>query len=143
MYQRSVLGNKLRVVTSRMEHTQSVSITIFVGAGSRYEPPELAGVSHFIEHLPFKGSEKWPTAGAVSEAIEGVGGIMNASTDREVTVFWCKVARPHFRTAFSVLLDMLMNPLLDPGEVEKEREVIQGRAANDVRQPVVPCRPAH
>jgi predicted Zn-dependent peptidase len=61
----------------------------------------------------------------VSEAIEGVGGIMNASTDREVTVFWCKVARPHFRTAFAVLLDMLMNPLLDPEEVEKEREVIQ------------------
>ena len=125
MFQRSVLGNQLRVVTSRMEHTQSVSITFFVGTGSRYEPPELAGVSHFIEHLPFKGSEKWPTAGAVSEAIEGVGGIMNASTDREVTVFWCKVARPHFRTAFAVLLDMLINPLLDPDEVEKEREVIQ------------------
>ena len=125
MFQRSVLGNQLRVVTSMMAHTQSVSIAIFVGAGSRYESPELAGVSHFIEHLPFKGSEKWPTARDVSEAIEGVGGIMNASTDREVTVFWCKVARPHFRTAFAVLLDMLMNPLLDPEEVEKEREVIQ------------------
>ena len=125
MFQRSVLGNQLRVVTSMMAHTQSVSIAIFVGAGSRYESPELAGVSHFIEHLPFKGSEKWPTARDVSEAIEGVGGIMNASTDREVTVFWCKVARPHFRTALDVLLDMLMNPLLDPEEVEKEREVIQ------------------
>ena len=125
MFQRSVLSNQLRIVTSMMEHTQSVSITIFVGAGSRYESPELAGVSHFIEHLPFKGSERWPTARDVSEAIEGVGGIMNASTDREVTVFWCKVARPHFRTAFSVLLDMLINPLLDPEEVEKEREVIQ------------------
>ena len=125
MFQRSVLGNQLRIVTSMMAHTQSVSIAIFVGAGSRYEPPELAGVSHFIEHLPFKGSEKWPTARDVSEAIEGVGGIMNASTDREVTVFWCKVARPHFRTAFSVLLDMLINPRLDPEEVEKEREVIQ------------------
>ena len=125
MFQRSVLGNQLRVVTSMMAHTQSVSIAIFVGAGSRYEMPELAGVSHFIEHLPFKGSEKWPTARDVSEAIEGVGGMMNASTDREVTVFWCKVARPHFRIALDVLLDMLMNPLLDPEEVEKEREVIQ------------------
>ena len=125
MFQRSVLGNQLRVATSMMAHTQSVSIAIFVGAGSRYEPPELAGVSHFIEHLPFKGTEKWPTAREVSEAVEGVGGIMNASTDREVTVFWCKVARPHFRTAMAVLLDMLMNPLLDPEEVEKEREVIQ------------------
>ena len=125
MFQRSVLGNQLRVATSMMAHTQSVSIAIFVGSGSRYEPPELAGVSHFIEHLPFKGTEKWPTARDVSEAVEGVGGIMNASTDREVTVFWCKVARPHFRTAMAVLLDMLMNPLLDPEEVEKEREVIQ------------------
>ena len=125
MFQRSVLGNQLRIATSMMSHTQSVSIAIFVGAGSRYEPPELAGVSHFIEHLPFKGTEQWPTAREVSEAVEGVGGIMNASTDREVTVFWCKVARPHFRTAMAVLLDMLMNPLLEPEEVEKEREVIQ------------------
>lgn len=125
MFQRSVLANQLRVVTSMMAHTQSVSVAIFVGAGSRYEPAELAGVSHFIEHLPFKGSEKWPTAREVSEAIEGAGGVMNASTDREVTVFWCKVARPHFRTALAVLLDMLITPLLDPEEVEKEREVIQ------------------
>ena len=125
MFQRSVLGNQLRVVTSMMSHTQSVSILICVGAGSRYEPAEQAGVSHFIEHLPFKGTRNWPTARQVSEAIEGVGGVMNASTDREITVFWCKVARPHFRMAFAVLLDMLLNPLLEPEEVEKEREVIQ------------------
>lgn len=125
MFQRSVLANGLRVVTSVMTHTQSVSVAVFVGAGSRYESADLAGVSHFIEHLPFKGSARWPTAREVSEAIEGVGGIMNASTDRETTVFWCKVARPHFRTALAVLLDMLMNPLLDAEEVEKEREVIQ------------------
>ena len=125
MFHRSVLSNGLRAVTSMMAHTQSVSIAIFVGAGSRYEPPELSGVSHFIEHLPFKGSQRWPTAREVSEAIEGVGGLMNASTDRETTVFWCKVARPHFRIALDVLLDMLINPLLEPEEVEKEREVIQ------------------
>ena len=125
MFQRSVLNNQLRVLTSTMAHTQSVSIVICVGAGSRYESEELAGVSHFIEHLPFKGTEHWPTARDVSEAIEGVGGIMNASTDRETTVFWCKVALPHFQTAFAVLMDMLINPRLDPEEVEKEREVIQ------------------
>ncbi len=125
MYQRSVLSNKLRVLTSTMAHTQSVSIVICVGAGSRYESDELAGVSHFIEHLPFKGTEHWPTARDVSEAIEGVGGIMNASTDRETTVFWCKIARPHFEMAFRVLMDMIINPVLDPEEVEKEREVIQ------------------
>ena len=125
MYQRSVLNNKLRVLTSTMVHTQSVSIVICVGAGSRYESEELAGVSHFIEHLPFKGTVSWPTARAVSEAIEGVGGIMNASTDREMTVFWVKVAKPHFKTAFAVLMDMVLHSRLDPEEVEKEREVIQ------------------
>ncbi|MEC9288870.1 MAG: pitrilysin family protein [Chloroflexota bacterium] len=125
MYQRSALDNKLRVLTSTMDHTQSVSIVICVGAGSRYESDELAGVSHFIEHLPFKGTESWPTARAVSEAIEGVGGVMNASTDREMTVFWIKVARLHYKTAFAVLMDMVLKSRLDPEEVEKEREVIQ------------------
>ncbi|CAI8008821.1 Uncharacterized zinc protease SCO5738 [Geodia barretti] len=75
--------------------------------------------------FPLKGTESWPTARHVSEAIEGVGGVMNASTDREVTVFWCKVSRLHFQQAFAVLLDMVLHPLLDPAEMEKEREVIQ------------------
>ncbi len=133
MFQWSVLDNQIRVLTSTMPHTRSVSIVICVGAGSRYEPEDKAGLSHFLEHLPFKGTKHWPTAQAVSEAIEGVGGVMNASTDREMTAFWCKVAQPHFRTAFAVLLDMLINPLLDPEELEKEREVIQEelRMTND------------
>ena len=135
MYQRSVLDNKLRVLTSTMAHTQSVSMVICVGAGSRYESDELAGVSHFIEHLPFKGTKGWPTARAVSEAIEGVGGVMNASTDREMTVFWCKVARLHYKTAFAVLLDMVLNSRLDPEEVEKEREVIQEELRMTYDQP--------
>jgi predicted Zn-dependent peptidase len=135
MYQRSVLDNKLRVLTSTMAHTQSVSMVICVGAGSRYESDELAGVSHFIEHLPFKGTESWPTARAVSEAIEGVGGVMNASTDREMTVFWCKVARLHYKTAFAVLMDMVLHSRLDPEEVEKEREVIQEELRMTYDQP--------
>ncbi len=125
MYQRTVLDNRLRVLTAALPHAPSVSLTVSVGAGSRYEPDELAGLSHFLEHLPFKGTAHWPTARHVSEAIEGVGGVMNASTDREVTVFWCKVARIHFRQAFAVLLDMALHPLLHPEEMEKEREVIQ------------------
>ena len=135
MYQRSVLDNKLRVLTSTMAHTQSVSMVICVGAGSRYETDDLAGVSHFIEHLPFKGTENWPTARAVSEAIEGVGGIMNASTDREMTVFWVKVAKLHFKTAFAVLMDMVLHSRLDPEEVEKEREVIQEELRMTYDQP--------
>ncbi|MDA0733105.1 MAG: pitrilysin family protein [Chloroflexi bacterium] len=133
MFQRTVLDNQLRILTDTMPHTPSVSMMICVGAGSRYEPKDLAGLSHFLEHLPFKGTKSWPTARAVSEAIEGVGGLMNASTDREMTIFWVKVARLHYRQAFSVLLDLLLNPLLDPAEMEKEREVIQEelRMTND------------
>ena len=133
MFQRSVLDNQLRVLTSTMPHTRSVAVVINVGAGSRYESLEKSGISHFLEHLPFKGTKQWPTSRDVSEAIEGVGGVMNASTDREMTAFWCKVAQPHFRSAFAVLLDMILNPLLDPVELEKEREVIQEelRMTND------------
>ncbi len=119
MYERSVLDNQLRVLTSAMPHTRSVSMVICVGAGSRYEPAEKAGLSHFLEHLPFKGTERWPTARDVSEAIEGVGGVMNASTDREMTSFWCKVAQPHYQSAFAVLLDMILHPLLDPVELKR------------------------
>ena len=125
MYQRSVLDNQLRVLTSTMPHTRSVAMVICVGAGSRYESAELSGISHFLEHLPFKGTKQWPTAREVSEAIEGVGGVMNASTDREMTAFWCKVAQPHYQSAFAVLLDMIIHPILDADELEKEREVIQ------------------
>lgn len=125
MHQRSILDNQLRVLTATMPHSTSVSTAITVGAGSRYETDAMAGLSHFLEHLPFKGTTHWPTARAVSEAIEGVGGVMNASTDREMTVFWCKVAHPHFRQAFAVLLDLVLNPLLNPQDVEREREVIQ------------------
>ena len=124
MFQRTVMDNGLHVLTSSMPHTRSVSMGIFIGAGSRYESDEIAGVSHFLEHILFKGTKSWPTAREVSEAIEGVGGIMNASTDREMTVFWCKVARPHFERSLSVLVDMMLNPLLDPDEIEKEREVV-------------------
>ena len=133
MYERSVLDNQLRVLTSTMAHTMSVAIVICAGAGSRYEPPEQAALSHVLEHLPFKGTKHCPTSKAVSEAIEGVGGVMNASTDREMTAFWCKVAQPHFRSSFAVLMDMIINPLLDPEELEKEREVIQEelRMTND------------
>ncbi len=129
----TTLDNGLRVLTSTMPHTYSVTLALFVGVGSRYEPDETAGSTHFLEHLLFKGTKNWPKAQDISEAIEGVGGVMNASTDREITIYWCKVAKPHFRRALAVLLDMVLNPLLDQEEMEKERQVIQEelRMSND------------
>ena len=109
MYRKTVLDNGLRVLTAEMPHTRSVSMFVSVGAGSRYEPDELAGLSHFLEHLPFKGTRSWPTALAISEAVEGVGGIMNAATDREMTSFWCKVASVHSDRALPVIFDLILH----------------------------------
>ncbi|MFH1485251.1 MAG: pitrilysin family protein [Chloroflexota bacterium] len=123
-YEKSTLANGLRIVSFTMPHTYSVCISIFVGVGSRYEDADKAGVSHFIEHLCFKGTTRRTTAKDICEAIEGVGGILNGGTDRELTVYWCKVARPHYLLALDVLLDMLRDSKFDPTEVEKERRVI-------------------
>ena len=124
MYQKTTLDNGLRVITAPMPHTPSVSICIFVGVGSRYEAEAQAGVSHFIEHLLFKGTSKRKTARAISEAIEGVGGILNGGTGKESTLYWCKVAQPHFELALDVLADMLLHSKFDPQDIEKERQVI-------------------
>jgi predicted Zn-dependent peptidase len=123
-YERTVLSNGLRILTSSMPHTHSVSLTIYVGAGSRYERDEQAGVSHFLEHMLFKGTEKRPTAKEIAEAIDGVGGMMNGATDREYTVYYIKVARPHMEIALDVLFQLVRHPLIDQAEMEKERGVV-------------------
>ena len=119
MYQKTTLDNGLRVITTNMPHTRSVSICIFMGVGSRYETDAESGVSHFIEHLLFKGTQKRPTAREISETIEGVGGILNGGTDKELTLYWCKVAQSHFPLAMELLADMLLNSRFDPQEIEK------------------------
>lgn len=124
MYSRFTLPNGLRVLTARMAHVRSVSITFFFGVGARYEPDEIAGMSHFIEHMLFKGSERYPTAQAISESIEGVGGVLDAATDKELTVFSARVASRHFDRAIDLLADMVRHPRFDPLEMEKERRVI-------------------
>jgi predicted Zn-dependent peptidase len=124
MYNKAVLDNGLRVITSTMPHSRSVCLAIFVGAGSCYESKEEAGISHFAEHLFFKGTERRPTSKEITQDIEGVGGIINGGTDKEVTVFWCKVASPNFSIALDVLSDLLLNSRFDNKEIERERQVI-------------------
>jgi predicted Zn-dependent peptidase len=129
-YNKTRLANGLRVITAPMPHTRSVSVSIYVGAGNRYETAPEAGISHFIEHLCFKGTEKRPTAQLVSETIDGVGGVLNAATDREYTVYYAKVARPHLDLALDVLCDLVQSPLFDAKEMEKERKVVQEELAS-------------
>jgi predicted Zn-dependent peptidase len=124
LYHKTTLPNGLRVVTSAMPHTRSVALSIYVGAGSRYETPVQAGLAHFLEHLCFKGTERYPNAADISQAIDGIGGAINAATDRELTVFYCKVPEPHLGTAVDVLAQLVRHPLLDAAEFEKERKVV-------------------
>src|SRR3989304_3688088 len=107
-----------------MPHCPSVSAGLFLGVGSRYESAAAAGVSHFIEHLLFKGTIRRPTSREISETIEGVGGILNGGTDKELTVYWCKVAKLHFPIALDLLVDMMLNSRFEPEEIEKERQVV-------------------
>jgi predicted Zn-dependent peptidase len=124
MYNKAMLDNGLRVITSSMPHSHSVCLAILAGAGSCYESNEEAGISHFAEHLFFKGTQRRPTSKEITQDIEGVGGIINAGTDKEVTIFWCKVAESHFPIALDVLSDLLLNSRFDNKEIEQERRII-------------------
>ena len=123
-YQKTTLDNGLRVVTSEMPRARSVSLNIFIGVGSRYETAEQAGISHFVEHMVFKGTRRRPTPMEISATIEGSGGMINAGTEQELTVYWCKIATPHFSESVDLLIDMLRNPLLDPEAIDSERMVV-------------------
>ena len=124
MYERTTLPNGLRLLSSNMPHTRSVSIGIFVGAGSRYEDDVHAGASHYLEHMLFKGTGKRPSPLLVSSPIESTGGFLNASTGYESTNYWCKVPENHFRTGIEILQDMMQNSLLNEEEINSERRVI-------------------
>lgn len=124
MYEETVFENGVRLLTVEMPHAYSVAFGVWIGVGSRYESDELAGASHFIEHMLFKGTARRPTARDVALAIEGIGGVCNASTGREVTTYWAKVGRGHLPRAADTIFDMLRHSRFDPTEVEKERQII-------------------
>lgn len=114
----------LRLIVEELPHTYSVSVGCFIAAGARHEAPARSGAAHFIEHMLFKGSRSYPNARLISQAVEGVGGLLNASTAYESTVYYAKVATIHFDRALDLLGDMLLRPLFDLNEIEKERRVI-------------------
>ena len=123
-YRRTVLPNGMRVLVSEMPETRSVSLAVYVGVGSRAETRDNAGTSHFLEHMVFKGTAKRPTAAEISQAVESLGGAVNASTDKEVTVFWSRVPARHYLVALDVIADMIRTPLLREADVASERGVV-------------------
>ena len=100
-----------------------MSIIFLFGAGSRYETPELAGASHLFEHMLFKGTPERPTPRDISEVVEGVGGTLNAFTDREVTGYWCRLAQPNYRDGIDLLSDMTLNSLFREEDIAKEKQL--------------------
>jgi predicted Zn-dependent peptidase len=124
MVKKTNLKNGLRLVTKVLPNTQSVTVLVLVGAGSRYETKEINGISHFLEHMFFKGAKRYKNTKEVSEAIDSVGGDFNAFTGKEYAGYYVKVAAEKLDVALDVLSDMLINSKFDSAEIDKERGVI-------------------
>jgi predicted Zn-dependent peptidase len=130
----TTLPTGLRVVTERVPGARSVTSGVWVGVGARDEPPELAGVSHFLEHLLFKGTED-RSARAIAEAVDRVGGDMNAFTTKEYTAYYTRLPAAHMRLGIEILGDVLTAPALRASDVESERQVILEELSMDADSP--------
>src|ERR1700683_5095684 len=120
---RQVLPHGLTVITECMEHIRSASIGIWLETGSRDETPQVNGISHFIEHMVFKGT-KHRTAEAIARQVDSIGGNMDAFTAKECICFNIKVLDEHLPVALDVLSDLVLHPVFDAGDIAKERGVI-------------------
>jgi predicted Zn-dependent peptidase len=134
MYQFTRLPNGLTVATAEMPHMASVSVGVWVGTGARCESAPLNGACHFIEHLLFKGTPK-RSSEDISQAVEGVGGYLNAFTSEEMTCFHARAGADRFDTLLDVLVDMLLNSKFTPADIAKERDVIKEEIAMYLDQP--------
>lgn len=120
----TTLKNGLRVLFVDTHAFPTLTTLLLIGAGSRYETEENNGIAHFFEHMPYKGSKKYPSSFIISSTIEGMGGAFNAFTAKDHTGYWVKGTANHFPQIIDILSDILLHPLLDPTEIEKEKGVI-------------------
>lgn len=134
----TTLPSGLRVAADTMKDVETVSVGVFVNTGSRHEIPEINGISHFLEHMAFKGTKK-RSARQIAEEFEGIGGHINAYTSKERTVYYAKVLKQHAEFAVEFLSDILQNSTFDVAELEKERGVILQEIAmtNDTPDDIV------
>ena len=123
-YRLTTLSNGLRIASVEMPHMQSVSAGVWIGVGGRYESAALGGMSHFIEHLMFKGTRR-RNAKQITESVEGVGGYLNAFTTEDHTCYYAKAGARHLPVLADVLSDMMLNSQFAPEEIERERDVIR------------------
>ena len=123
MYEKITLPNGVRIVTEQVDHVRSASVGIWVGNGSRHEPESLAGISHFIEHMIFKGTEK-RSAQHIAIAMDALGGQFNAFTTKECTCYYMKVLDTHIKAGISILADMFLHSKFAQSDIELERGVV-------------------
>src|SRR6185369_17268640 len=123
MFQKTVLDNGIRIVSHEMPDNRSVSLGIWVENGSRHESAPQNGISHFIEHLLFKGTER-RSAAQIAEEMDAVGGVINAFTSKEQTCYYAKVLDEDSPLAIDLLTDIFLHSAFDPEEIERERSVI-------------------
>ncbi len=123
MYQKTVLPNKLRIISHHMKERESVSVGLLIATGGRYENKKNKGAAHFLEHILFKGSKNY-SCEEIKELIEGVGGALNAFTAEETTCYFAKTPGKHLPRTFDILGDMVFDPLINKKDVDKERTVI-------------------
>ena len=124
MYQLNKFENGLRLITVPMQHSNSVTVLILVGTGSKYEKKDVNGISHFLEHMFFKGTKKRPTALKIAETLDMVGGEYNAFTSKEITGFWAKVDKKHSDVALDWIADMFLESKFEENEIQKEKGVV-------------------
>ncbi|MBI2049964.1 MAG: insulinase family protein [Candidatus Staskawiczbacteria bacterium] len=124
MFQKTTFKNGLRLITVPLKNASSVTVLILVGAGSKYETKEVNGISHFLEHMFFKGTEKRPSSLKIAETLDMIGGQYNAFTSKEITGFWAKVDSRHFDIALEWISDMFLNSRFEETEIQKEKGVV-------------------
>jgi len=124
MFQKITLKNGLRIITVPQKSTQAVTVLVLVATGSKYEKKETSGISHFLEHMYFKGTEKRPSSLAVAETMDRIGGIYNAFTGQEYTGYFAKVEASNFELALEWVSDIFLNSVLPEEEMSKEKKVI-------------------
>jgi len=123
-FKKKILPNGLTVITVPMPSFESATALVMVGAGSRYETKRNTGISHFLEHMAFKGTKSRPTFAEIAGVIDGIGGEFNAFTGKEYTGYYIKAAKNNIELCLNLLSDMTQNALLDENEIEKEKGVI-------------------
>ena len=124
MHKITTLKNGLSLITVDLPHLDSVTTLVAVGAGSRYETKQINGISHFLEHMFFKGSTKFPSAEKIATLVDGIGAVNNAATDKEVTYYWIKSAAKHINLSLDILSSMIKESLLNQEEIDREKGVI-------------------